>query len=70
MLKVEKKIGKNPVNKNQEDDITKIQNDKKLYKKIYILVIKKKKRKQLKNMRNLLQKLEKNMQNYNKKIIN
>ena len=27
MLKVEKKIGKNPVNKNQEDDITKIQNE-------------------------------------------
>ena len=34
MLKVKKKIGKNPVIKNQEDDITKMQNElKKLYKK-------------------------------------
>ena len=57
MLKVEKKIGKNPVNKNQEDDITKIQNDKKLYKKIYILVIKKKKKKTIEEYAQLTTKI-------------
>ena len=68
MLKVKKKIHRN-VNKNQEDDITKIQNElKNSIKNLYIN--NQKKRKQLTNMRNLLQKLEKNMQNYNKKITN
>ena len=69
MLKVEKKIGKNPVNKNQEDDITKIQNELKSSIK-YLYLSDQRKRKQLTNMCNLLQKLEKNMQNCNKKIIN
>ena len=69
MLKVKKKIHKNIINKNQEDDITKIQNElKNSIKNLYIN--NQKKRKQLTNMRNLLQKLEKNMQNYNKKITN
>ena len=68
MLKVKKKIHKTNYSKNQEDDISKIQNDLKNSIKIYILVIKK--RKQLTNMRNSLQKLGTNMQNYNKKIIN
>ena len=37
MLKVKKKIRKNVVNKNQEDDITKIQNElKKSVKNLYI----------------------------------
>ena len=37
MLKVKKKICKNVVNKNQEDDITKIQNElKKSVKNLYI----------------------------------
>ena len=69
MLKVKKKIGKNPVSKNQEDDITKIQNE--LFSSIKNLYLSdQKKRKQLTNMRNLLQHLEKNMHNCNKKIIN
>ena len=60
MLKVKKKIHKNIINKNQEDDITKIQNElKNSIKNLYIN--NQKKRKQLTNMRNLLQKLEKNM---------
>ena len=60
MLKVKKKIHKNIINKNQEDDITKIQNElKNPIKNLYIN--NQKKRKQLTNMRNLLQKLEKNM---------
>ena len=70
MLKVKKKeIHKTNLNKNQEDDISKIQNDlKNSIKNLYISD--EKKRKQLTNMRNSLQKLGTNMQNYNKKIIN
>ena len=69
MLKVKKKIGKNLVSKNQEDDITKIQNE--LFSSIKNLYLSdQKKRKQLTNMPNLLQHLEKNMHNCNKKIIN
>ena len=69
MLKVKKKIHKTNYSKNQEDDISKIQNDlKNSIKNLYISD--KKKRKQLTNMRNSLQKLGTNMQNYNKKIIN
>ena len=60
MLKVKKKIHKNVVNKNQEDDLTKIQSElKNSIKNVYINDQKKKK--QLTNMRNLLLKLEKNM---------
>ena len=68
MLKVKKKIQKTNLNKNQEDEISKVQNDLKNSRKN--LFISDQKKKQLTNMRNLLQKLEKNMQNYNKKIIN
>ena len=69
MLKVKKKIHKTNYSKNQEDDISKIQNDlKNSIKNLYISD--EKKRKQLTNMRNSLQKLGTNMQNYNKKIIN
>ena len=68
MLKVKKKIHKTNLNKNEEDEISKVQNDLKNSRKN--LFISDQKKKQLTNMRNLLQKLEKNMQNYNKKIIN
>ena len=69
MLKVKKKIHKTNYSKNQEDDISKIQNDlKNSIKNLYISD--QKKRKQLTKMRNSLQKLGTNMQNYNKKIIN
>ena len=69
ILKVKKKIHKTNYSKNQEDDISKIQNDlKNSIKNLYISD--EKKRKQLTNMRNSLQKLGTNMQNYNKKIIN
>ena len=69
MLKVKEKIHKTNYSKNQEDDISKIQNDlKNSIKNLYISD--EKKRKQLTNMRNSLQKLGTNMQNYNKKIIN
>ena len=69
MLKVKKKIHKTNYSKNQEDDISKIQNDlKNSIKNLYISD--EKKRKQLTNMRHSLQKLGTNMQNYNKKIIN
>ena len=68
MLKVKKKIHKANLNKNEEDEISKVQNDLKNSRKN--LFISDQKKKQLTNMRNLLQKLEKNMQNYNKKIIN
>ena len=69
MLKVKKKIHKTNYSKNQEDDISKIQSDlKNSIKNLYISD--EKKRKQLTNMRNSLQKLGTNMQNYNKKIIN
>ena len=45
MLKVKKKIHKNVVNKNQEDDLTKIQNElKNSIKNVYIIDQKKKKR--------------------------
>ena len=70
MLKVKKKIHKTNYSKNQEDDISKIQNDLKNSIKNLYISDKKKKRKQLTNMHNPLQKLERNMQNYNKKIIN
>ena len=40
MLKVKKKIHKTNYSKNQEDDISKIQNDLKNSIKIYILMIK------------------------------
>ena len=64
-----KKVHKTNYSKNQEDDISKIQNDlKNSIKNLYISD--EKKRKQLTNMRNSLQKLGTNMQNYNKKIIN
>ena len=66
MLKV--KINKNK-NKNQEDDITKAQSDlKNSIKNLYIDSQKKRKLQTI--MLNLLQKLEKNMLNYNKKITN
>ena len=68
MLKVKKKIHKTNLNKNEEDEISKVQNDLKNSRKN--LFISDQKKKQLTNMRNLLQKLEKYMQNYNKKIIN
>ena len=68
MLKVKKKIHKTNLKKNEEDEISKVQNDLKNSRKN--LFISDQKKKQLTNMRNLLQKLEKNMQNYNKKIIN
>ena len=68
MLKVKKKIHKTNLNKNEEDEISKVQND--LKNSRINLFISDQKKKQLTNMRNLLQKLEKNMQNYNKKIIN
>ena len=68
MLKVKKKIHKTNLNKNEEDEISKVQNDLKNSRKNFFISDQKKK--QLTNMRNLLQKLEKNMQNYNKKIIN
>ena len=69
MLKVKKKIHKTNYSKNQEDDISKTHNDlKNSIKKLYISD--QKKRKQLTNMCNSLQKLGTNMQNYNKKIIN
>ena len=72
MLKVKKKkkkkIHKINIKKNQDDEILKIKNDlKNSIKNIFISD--QKKRKQLTNMLSLLQKLEKNMQNYNKKII-
>ena len=68
MLKVKKKINKNK-NKNQEDDITKAQSDlKNSIKNLYIDSQKKRKLQTI--MLNLLQKLEKNMLNYNKKITN
>ena len=70
MLKVKKKISKKAVNKNQEDHITRTQNELKNFIKNLYINDQKKKRKQQTNMRNLLQKLEKNMQNYNEKIIN
>ena len=56
MLKVKKKI-QNTKNKSQDEDLTQLQN-----------VIKKRK-KQLMNIQNFLQKLEMNMRNYKKKII-
>ena len=68
MLKVKKKIHKTNLNKNQEDEFSKVQND--LKNSIKNLFISDQKKKQFTNMRNFLQKLEKNMQNYNKKIIN
>ena len=67
MLKVKKKINKNK-NKNQEDDITKAQSDLKY--SIKDLYIDSQKKKLQRIMFNLLQKLEKNMLNYNKKITN
>ena len=72
MLKVKKKIHKTNYSKNRKNDISKIQNDfKNSIKNSYISdQKKKKKRKQLTNMRNSLQKLRTNMQNYNKKTIN
>ena len=69
MLKVKKKIHKTNIKKNQDDEILKMQND--LRNSIKNLFISdQKERKQLTNLLSLLQKLEKNMQNYNKKIIN
>ena len=67
MLKVKKGIHK--PNKNQEEDISKKQEELKNSIKIYISEINKT-RKQLTNMRNSLQKLGTNMQNYNKNAIN
>ena len=64
-----KKIYKTNLNKNQEDDISKIQNDlKNSIKKLYLSD--KKKRKQLMIIRNLLQNSDRNMQDYNKNVIN
>ena len=66
MLKVKKKISKN-TNKNQEDEITQLQNEMKNSIKKYI-PFRSKKRKRLTNMRSFLQKLEKNIVNCNKKL--
>ena len=68
MLKVKKNISKN-TNKNQEDEITHLQTEiKNSIKTLYISD--QKKRKELTKMCCLLQKLEKNMLNCNKKTIN
>ena len=68
MLKVKKNISKN-TNKNQEDEITQLQTEiKNSIKTLYISD--QKKRKELTKMCCLLQKLEKNMLNCNKKTIN
>ena len=69
MLKVKKKIHKTN-NNNKNDGISKIQEDLKVSIKNLYLRDQKKKGKQFTTMRNLLQKLEKNMQKCNKKIIN
>ena len=67
MLKVKKK-NQNPKNKSQDEDLTQLQNEiKDSIKNLYISDQKRKK--QLMNMENFLQKLDMNMQNYKKKII-
>ena len=67
MLKVKKKI-QNTKNKSQDEDLTELQNEiKNSIRNLYISDQKKKK--QLMNIQNFLQKLEMNMRNYKKKII-
>ena len=67
MLKVKKKI-QNTKNKSQDEDLTELQNEiKNSISNLYISDQKKKK--QLMNIQNFLQKLEMNMRNYKKKII-
>ena len=67
MLKVKKKI-QNTKNKSQDEDLTELQNEiKNSISNLYISDQKKKK--QLMNIQNLLQKLGMNMRNYKKKII-
>ena len=67
MLKVKKKI-QNTKNKSQDEDLTELQNEiKNSISNLYISDQKKKK--QLMNIQNLLQKLGMNMRNYEKKII-
>ena len=67
MLKVKKKI-QNTKNKSQDEDLTQLQNE--IINSINNLYISdQKKKKQLMNIQNFLQKLEMNMRNYKKKII-
>ena len=67
MLKVKKKI-QNTKNKSQDEDLTQLQNE--IINFINNLYISdQKKKKQLMNIQNFLQKLEMNMRNYKKKII-
>ena len=67
MLKVKKKI-QNTKNKSQDEDLTQLQNE--IINSINNLYISdQKKKKQLINIQNFLQKLEMNMRNYKKKII-
>ena len=67
MLKVKKKI-ENTKNKSQDEDLTQLQNE--IINSINNLYISdQKKKKQLMNIQNFLQKLEMNMRNYKKKII-
>ena len=70
MLKVKKKKIQNTKNKSQDEDLTQLQNEiKNSIKDLYIGDQKKKKKKQLMNMQNFLQKSEMNIRNYKKKII-
>ena len=67
MLKVKKKI-QNTKNRSQDEDLTQLQNE--IINSINNLYISdQKKKKQLMNIQNFLQKLEMNMRNYKKKII-
>ena len=67
MLKVKKKI-QNTKNKSKDEDLTQLQNE--IINSINNLYISdQKKKKQLMNIQNFLQKLEMNMRNYKKKII-
>ena len=61
MLKVKKKKQQNPKNKSQDEDLTQLQNEIKNSIKYLYISDQKKKKKQLMNMQNFLQKLEMNM---------
>ena len=61
MLKVKKKTKQNPKNKSQDEDLTQLQNEIKNSIKYLYISDQKKKKKQLMNMQNFLQKLEMNM---------